>query len=221
MNCRRSYLNLRVFFEVTFIMNSSFLYNFIGYLGTALVIISMMMPSVVKLRLFNLAGSIVCIIYGILIHAYPTALMNVALAGINIFYLIRLTMTENHYEVIDCRSDTAFLDYFFTCHADDIRKYFPEFQKNVTVYDTAFMVCMDTIPAGVLLGRKKDENTLDIVLDYSTPAYRDCSVGSFLYDHLPELGIERVELRVPTQNHDGYLRKMKFRKLDGIYVKEL
>lgn len=202
-------------------MDSSFLQNFIGYLGTALIVISMLMPSAVKLRLINLIGCIVCIIYGLLIHAYPTVLINVILAGINIFHLIRLTATERHFEVIDCRNDTAFLDYFFTCHTDDIRKFFPEFQKNVTIYDTAFMVCMDTIPAGVLLGRKKDGNTLDIVLDYSTPAYRDCSVGIFLYDHLPELGVERVELRVPTRNHDGYLRKMKFQKLEGIYVKEL
>lgn len=61
-----------------------------GYLGTALVLLSMMMTEVEKLRWFNLAGSIVSMIYGACCGTWPTALLNFGLAIINIVQLIRL-----------------------------------------------------------------------------------------------------------------------------------
>ena len=60
-----------------------------GYIGTALVIISMMMTSVTKLRIFNIAGSIISMIYSFLVQAYPVVLLNACLAVINLFHLIR------------------------------------------------------------------------------------------------------------------------------------
>ena len=60
-----------------------------GYLGTALVIISMMMTSVTKLRIFNIAGAVISMIYSIFIAAYPVVLLNVTLTVINVFQLIR------------------------------------------------------------------------------------------------------------------------------------
>ena len=42
-----------------------------GYVGTALVLLSMMMPSVVKLRLFNTVGSFISMIYAFLSGAWP------------------------------------------------------------------------------------------------------------------------------------------------------
>ncbi len=65
------------------------LYELIGYLGTTLVIISMMMTSVTKLRIFNVSGAIVSTVYALLITAYPVALLNITLMLINLFHLIR------------------------------------------------------------------------------------------------------------------------------------
>ena len=65
------------------------LYEIIGYIGTGLIILSMMMPSVTKLRVFNVMGSLFSIAYALLIAAYPVALLNVALTVINLYHLIR------------------------------------------------------------------------------------------------------------------------------------
>lgn len=59
-----------------------------GYIGTALVILSMTMTSITRLRLFNLAGSIVSVIYALVITAYPVVLLNAMLAAINLYHLI-------------------------------------------------------------------------------------------------------------------------------------
>lgn len=65
------------------------IYEIIGYLGTALVILSMTMTSVTKLRIFNISGAILSAIYALLIAAYPVALLNITLTAINLFHLIR------------------------------------------------------------------------------------------------------------------------------------
>jgi hypothetical protein len=59
-----------------------------GYIGTAFIIVSMTMKSINKLRIFNLVGSIISIIYSLIIVAWPTVVLNVCLATINIFHLI-------------------------------------------------------------------------------------------------------------------------------------
>ena len=62
----------------------------IGYLGSALVVVSMLMSSVVKLRVINTIGSGIFAAYALMIHSYPTALMNICLVGINIYNLLKL-----------------------------------------------------------------------------------------------------------------------------------
>ncbi|WP_191015211.1 YgjV family protein [Treponema zioleckii] len=65
--------------------------NFIelfGYLGSFLVILSMLMNSMTKLRIINTAGCIICVIYALIIKSYPVAVMNGALAIINIVKLV-------------------------------------------------------------------------------------------------------------------------------------
>ena len=60
-----------------------------GYIGTALVIISMMMKSINKLRIFNISGAIISAIYSAIIQAWPVVLLNVALTVINTYRLTK------------------------------------------------------------------------------------------------------------------------------------
>ena len=61
-----------------------------GYMGMALVLLSMMMTNTKTLRTINLAGAVVCMIYGILTRTWPTALLNFSLGITQIIQLIRL-----------------------------------------------------------------------------------------------------------------------------------
>ena len=60
-----------------------------GYIGTALVIISMTMKSLSKLRMLNICGAVISAIYSALINAWPTVLLNVTLTAINSYHVVR------------------------------------------------------------------------------------------------------------------------------------
>lgn len=61
-----------------------------GYLGTGLVLISMMMTSVARLRMVNMAGAVICAIYGALTQTWPTMVLNLSLTAIHIVQLVRM-----------------------------------------------------------------------------------------------------------------------------------
>ncbi len=64
--------------------NAKFLIEAFGYLGSFLVLVSMLMTSVMKLRIINTIGSTIFTIYALIIHSYPTAFMNFCLILINL-----------------------------------------------------------------------------------------------------------------------------------------
>ncbi len=60
-----------------------------GYIGTALVIVSMMMTSMLKLRIFNMCGALISMIYAIFRNTWPVAVLNFCLLAINLVQTIR------------------------------------------------------------------------------------------------------------------------------------
>lgn len=75
-------------------MNVSMIIEMVGYTGSVLVVVSMLMSSVVRLRVINTVGSGIFAVYALIIHPYPTALMNFCLVTINIYNLIKLGRKE-------------------------------------------------------------------------------------------------------------------------------
>ena len=65
--------------------------EWLGYLASILIGISMFMKDIVKLRFINLIGSILFAIYGFIIKAYPVAIINVIIAFVNIYYIYDIT----------------------------------------------------------------------------------------------------------------------------------
>ena len=60
-----------------------------GYIGTALIILSMMMKSINKLRILNMSGSVISVIYSILSDTWPTVLLNACLIAVNVYHLAK------------------------------------------------------------------------------------------------------------------------------------
>ena len=194
----------------------------IGYLGSALVIVSMLMTSVVKLRIINTIGSVIFCGYALAIHSYPTAAMQVCLIIINIVNLYKLNNTKKQYSAVNVSSTDGFLYYFLCANEKDIKKYFPDFSA-AEKDDTIFMITCGQIPAGVFIAKDNGDGSFNVRLDYTTPAYRDCSAGKFIYNHLKLIGIRKVlaETKIPT--HQKYLQKLGFStdRDSGVYIKEL
>ncbi len=94
------------------------------------------------------------------------------------------------------------------------REHLGAFSSRYNIY----RVCCEGVPAGVLAG-KKEGDALEISFDYTTPTYRDCSAGRFLYAKLAEEGYKKFICKEVTEGHKSYLEKMGFVKENGVYVK--
>ncbi len=68
-------------------------WEWVGYLASLLVAISLMMANIKKLRWWNLIGSALFVVYGVAITAYPVALVNLFIVLINIYYLTKIYRT--------------------------------------------------------------------------------------------------------------------------------
>ncbi len=203
-------------------MTNAMMIELIGYVGSLLVLVSMLMSSVVKLRIINMIGSAIFAVYALIIHSYPTALMNSCLVVINIYNLVKLTRKDQSYALVDGEAGDSLLHYILDYYGEDIGKYFPGFKNKELSSDKAYIVCCNANPAGVLLGRETKEGVLEVALDYSVPAYRDCSVGEYLYSKLPGKGIRTLVFSEErSKEHVSYLNKMGFVKENGAYVKRL
>lgn len=63
--------------------------EWIGYLASILIAISITISSNFYFRILNLVGSACFMIYGIFIGSLPVAIINIYGIGINIFHLIK------------------------------------------------------------------------------------------------------------------------------------
>ena len=186
-----------------------------------LVLVSFLMTSVMKLRVVNTVGSIIFAIYALIIHSYPTALMNFCLVAINIRFLWKMMHTRKDYELVRVDPKDGYLAHFIQSHRVDIDSCFPGLNVDARNADSAWIVNCEEKPVAVLTGTEKD-GVLDIQLDYSTPQYRDFSVGAYVFDKLRDERIRKVTYSGPVNDaHRVYLVKTGFQHESSGYVKRL
>lgn len=199
-------------------MNTSTIIEAVGYLGSALVLVSFLMSSVVKLRVVNTVGSVIFAIYALIIRSYPTAVMNFCLVCINLRFLWKLRRQDPSYHLLSLQPAEAYVQDFLQRNAADILRFFPERSPQEMEPNRVFMVFHGPEPAGILLGREED-GVLNVGLDYSTPAYRDCSVGAFLLENLPRPLC--IRYGGAEAEHLPYLKRLGFTEADGVWEKQL
>ena len=66
------------------------MFEWIGYLASVLVAVSITIKGGLFFRIFNMAGSICFLIYGLIIKSPPVAMINTYSIGINLYHLIKL-----------------------------------------------------------------------------------------------------------------------------------
>ena len=200
--------------------DAKFIIEAVGYLGSALVLVSFLMSSVVKLRVVNAVGSTIFAVYALIIHSYPTAVMNICLVLINLYYLWKLRNSEPNYRLVTMGAEDGFVDFFLTEYREDIVQCFPGRTWDQGEMNRAYLVCHGDVPAGLLLG-KEHNGVLDVALDSSPPAYRDSSEGRYLIEHLPQEGLKRLRYDHPEPGHLGYLKKMGYVQKGSAFEREL
>lgn len=201
-------------------METKILLEAIGYIGTVLVILSMMMTSVLRLRVVNIVGSAISAFYSLAVGAYPVVILNAALIIVNSVKIIQFFRVEKSYQLVETDGAAGLPNYLAQKHNDDILNYFPDF-KGLEKDDKVFVLMNGDCATGITAGKVEGENFY-IAIDYTTPAYRDNSAGVFLYKELAKRGIKKAFMKTRARNHEAYMYKIGFVKISrGSYVKEL
>ncbi|MFN2395952.1 MAG: hypothetical protein ABR597_09725 [Bacteroidales bacterium] len=210
--------------------------EWVGYVGSAIIAISLTMSSIIRLRWFNLLGASIFSTYGFIIGSMPVAFLNLFITLINIFYLTKIYSTSDYFKILHIRKENRYLEYFLDFFAKDINKFFPEFCDKFKnhLYDNENLLCILVIRnanvAGLFIGRKISDDEIFIEIDFAVPEYRDFKTGNYVYrqnqNHFKELGIKKLISRSSNKKHQHYLSKMGFiEKLNSdsktIWVKEL
>lgn len=164
-------------------MDSATFYEIIGYLASTLVVISITQKSILKLRLIGLMGSVTFLAYGLLIGAFPIVLVNVAAAAIHLYFLRRLVFRKAEvFSVLHVRAESHYLHNFLDFYHDDITTRFsPGFVYEPKPNQFAAFILRDVVPAGLFIGRNHDDGSVEVVVDYAIPQYRDFKMAPYLY----------------------------------------
>lgn len=201
----------------------------VGYLASIIIMASMLMSSIIRLRWINLTGALLFSVYGFMIGAPPVGFLNGFIVLINIYHLLKIYRRKEYFKVLEIKPDDHYFLNFLSFYQDEISKLFPSFRANETEYTLSLFILRNMAIAGVFLGRETSPGVLHVDLDFVIPEYRDFKLGSFLFTenkkYLIERGYNTIHTYSESQQHTRYLNKMKFRQVKEnwklLFIKEL
>ncbi len=205
-------------------MNAHAALEMLGYAASVMVAVSLMMKSLLRLRLLNLVGALMLSLYGVLIHAYPVAGLNGLIAIVDLYFLVQMLRQRDYFTLLEVAHDSEYLRGFVDFHRKDIAGFVPDYTYEPEAGHLNLLVLRNMVPAGVMIARR-EESTARVLLDYVIPGYRDFAVGKFLFEErsgwFRSRGVHRFVSAPGHPRHAAYLERMGFRRAAGDYVREL
>jgi len=200
--------------------------EWLGYLASLAVLISLTMSSIIKLRWINLLGCLLFALFGYLIASPPVYLSNLGIACINIYFLYQIYSTREEFKIINAATDSEYYRHFLNVNRKEISKQIS--MDELDKEHTALYMLRDNNIAGILVGEEDGKGVLDIKLDYVIPRYRDYKLGQYYFHDHPEFfrerGITRLRTSADDETHCNYLEKIGFEKESAdsnIYTKSI
>jgi len=190
------------------------LLQWLGYIASAIVLISLLMSSIKKLRWINLFGALMFGTYGFLIGSLPTGFMNFGIVLIDIYFLSRMYLSKEFFRVLPINQDTEYLSYFLDFYEKDINNYSDLSKFNIDDAKIKLYLLRNMNPAGIFICSEHDKETLEITLDYVIPRFRDFKIGSFIFgkqkEYFASQGYNTFIIFTKNKDHIKYISKMGF-----------
>jgi len=189
----------------------------IGYVGSALIALSLTMNNLLRLRWINLFGASTFAFYGYMIDALPVLALNGFITLTDIFYLVRMYRQKEYFDLLKIQDlHSPYLRRFLEFFDRDIQTFFPGYCLPFQEKSLIVFVMRNLKPAGLFIGRL-DGVTCQVCLDYVTPEYRDLKGGHYLWGERREFfkqhGIEQVVSPPFCTSHERYLVQTGFVRL--------
>lgn len=190
--------------------------EYLGYLASIIVLISLLMSSIKKLRWINLIGSITFATYGFLIGSIPVGLLNIGTVCINVYYLTKMYTSKDYFKILPLDQHTNYLKYFMNFYQKDMVDFGANFDVSIEKSEVSFYILRNVIPAGLFVSSKVDDTTLRVDIDYVVPQYRDFKMGDYIFRSKKNIFTDRGYTTLVTytnnKKHETYLKKMGFQK---------
>jgi hypothetical protein len=195
----------------------------LGWFGSALLVFSLLQARILRLRVLNTVACVILTAFNAILGVWPMVAMNIALAGINLFFITRL-LRERHdekaYTVLEVEEDDTYLQHFLDVHSADIARYFPRFREGSG--RVAYLVQHGDETVGATLVRDAGDGTAQVELDYVTRRFRDFTPGEFVFRRsglLRDRGFRRV--LTPPGMVEPYYAQLGFTKADDRFAFDL
>jgi hypothetical protein len=186
----------------------------IGWLGTVLVVVSLMLPSVRKFRWTNLAGSVIATAYNGIFGIWPFFAMNLAIVLIDVYWIYRIERdrAQRRYSLVPMDPEEPYLRHFLDAHRDDVAEFYPGYRQAPATRRLAFLILHRDETIGVVLARVDGDRAV-IDVDLVTRRFRDQSPGRFLYESsgaFRDLGLTSIAVPVSDTVDLAYFGSMGF-----------
>lgn len=200
--------------------------EWIGYLASAVIVVSMMMSSIVKFRWINLVGALLFSVYGFLIAAIPVGVLNGIIVLVDAYYLYLIYSKKEVFEILEISAESKYLPRFLAFHDQKIQQICPGFSFQPNANTVSFFILRNLSIAGLFLAQRSDNSVLNVELDFVLPEYKDFKNGKYVYFNLRkkfiDAGFKSVIAEGNNQKYFRYLRKLGFDEMKpGVYRMEL
>jgi len=196
----------------------------IGYIGSVLVAVSLMMKSLLRLRVINLFGATFFMAYGILLASYPVAFLNGLILCIDLYYLYQMWRQKDFFTFMEVKPTSDYLRTFVEFYRDDISSIIPNYIYHVEDPLICFFILRNMVPAGLFIAKIEGDQA-HVKLDYVIPNYRDFKVARFIFEENSMFFLQRGIFRFVSEGgsnfHRKYLERMGFVRSRGMYVHEI
>lgn len=196
----------------------------VGWIGSGIVVWSMMQQRILRLRLYNLVGCLIQVLYNGALGVWPVVALNVVLAVVQVINLTRLLRGRDDpatYAVAEVPADGPLLEQVLDRHRADVARFQPAFTAPSPDAEAYLVMSGDEV-VGCVVVHDEGDGVAQIELDYVTARYRDFTPGQFVFQRsgvLAEHGYRTVA--APPDTVDPYYGQIGFERRGDRYVLDL
>ncbi|OGS12355.1 MAG: hypothetical protein A2234_07790 [Elusimicrobia bacterium RIFOXYA2_FULL_58_8] len=190
----------------------------IGYAASALVAVSLLTSNVLRLRVLNLAGAVVFVVYAAITGAWPVLTVNLFVASIDLWHIIVLNSKKDVFKLMRVETANPLLANFLAYHARGIWQFFPDFDLAKLPDPRCIFILRNLLPVGLFVYTEQRPD-ISIHLDYVAEDYRDLKSARYLFNRPQNTetfeGFSGFTALSGSAKHTSYLRRMGFEE-DGV-----
>lgn len=185
----------------------------IGYAASILVAVSLLTSNVLRLRVLNLVGAAVFVIYAGITHAWPVLAVNLFVACIDLWHIISLKSKRDIFKLMEVKTGDPLLANFLAYHARGIWQFFPDFDISKLKDPRCVFILRNLLPVGLFV-YTEERPDIAVHLDYVAEDYRDLKSARYLFNRPQNTetfkGFGRFTAVSGSAKHAGYLRRVGF-----------